>query len=105
MEDSSTTGTTQFGSNYREQTRSCPETRAGLSEAGPDRLAMTESVAVRSAIRLAPPPGGFGGRVAPADRCARAYERHLCPTCERDYGLVSSSGRGRLFGAITVIWT
>jgi len=43
--------------------------------------------------------------VAPADRYQRAYGRHLCPTCERDYGLVSSSGGGRLFGVITVIWT
>jgi hypothetical protein len=66
---------------------------------------MTESVAVRNAIRLAPPPGGVGGRVAPADRYEKAYGRHLCPTCERDYGLVSNSGGGRLFGVITVIWT
>jgi hypothetical protein len=43
--------------------------------------------------------------VAPADRYEKAYGRHLCPTCERDYGLVSSSGGGRLFGVITVIWT
>lgn len=49
--------------------RCCPQTRADLSEAEPDGLAMTESVAVRSAIRLAPPPGGWGTGGASRSLC------------------------------------
>ncbi len=68
---SPTSGTTQFDSELLGD--SAPviahKTRADLSEPEPDGLAMTESVAVRNAIRLAPPPGGWGTSGASRSLC------------------------------------